>query len=78
MHLWGIYKPLRRVCIGTNLWRETSAAYFVPYFTGRPRFSDLVLVYFNRSHLIVKQTQKLEATLKSNDLNLAQSIFCWF
>lgn len=28
----GIYKPLRRGCSGTNLWRVKSAAYFVPYF----------------------------------------------
>lgn len=64
MHLWGIYKPLRRVCIGTNLWREMSAAYFVPYFTGPPHFSDMVLVYFHRSCLNLTQAQKLEATFK--------------
>lgn len=29
----GIYKPLRKGCSGTNLWRDKSAAYFVPYFT---------------------------------------------
>lgn len=41
----GIYKPLRRGCDGTNLWRDKSAAYFLPYFTGLSHFAHLVLVY---------------------------------
>lgn len=43
----GIYKPLKRGSSGTNLWKDKSAAYFVPYFTGLPHSSHLVLVYFD-------------------------------